>query len=369
MFIVYAMYTNRRSISRIKLHETELTESRARFSWLYRNSPVPYVTINARGTITLSNLAAIRLFKLNELELASMTLASLFTGEDENALSVILGKLQSGVTINDDEVQIFVSDNSLKWVLISVFSYGNTNERLVSLVDITKQKQIDAAKSEFVSLASHQLRTPIAAIRWNLELLGAEHIGVLNEKQTAYYGKISRNANRMVMLIDDFLSVSKLELGTFATESKKVNLATFFDDVLDEFQARIQTKKLVIEKAYVSPDYILTTDVRLLHIVASNLISNAVKYTGSEGAVEIGFQPHGEGTVITIRDTGFGIPETEAAHLFSKFFRASNARKHVSEGTGLGLYIVKQSVLLMGGSINVESKENVGTSFIVTLPK
>jgi len=360
----YAVYTKGTDI----LSKNEIAESHSRYIWLYQNSPVPYVTIDAHGKITQVNRAALRLFQLLEEGLLSKKLSSFFESDDENDLSVTLGKLKTNVVIDGVEVQIVISEKISKWVLLSVFSYGTTNERLVSLIDITKQKQIDTAKSEFVSLASHQLRTPIAAIKWNLELLGADYTGELNEKQGQYYQKVSRNVEKMRLLIDDFLSVSKLETGTFATEPTDIPLASFCNDILDEFQERIQKKQLHVQRDYAEDAHMLHTDIRLLHIIVSNLVSNAVKYTPEDGSLKLGYEGIVGATKIIIEDTGFGIPEEEIDKLFSKFFRASNAQESISEGTGLGLYIVKQSVEILGGQISVESIENEGTRFVITLP-
>lgn len=366
--VLYSLYRNRKSQLQLQKYQEEVSESQSKFLWLYRNSPIPYITIDLKNCITLTNLAALRLFGVTEDELLKTDFTKLLESEKENTLSLVLGRLQSYTTVSEEEMQVKVSNGEVRWVLLSVFLYSNTQERLVSLVDITTQKQIEIAKTEFVSLASHQLRTPVTAIRWDLELLGATHVGELNEAQLVHYEKIERNVKRMILLIDDFLSVSKLELGTFATDTIEISLRDFCNEIIAEFQEHIEHKHLKIITSYTPDDLTMKIDQRLMHIVVSNIISNAVKYTPLEGEVSIQYEQRGSTVQCTISDTGMGIPTDDMGKLFTKFFRATNARAQVMEGTGLGLYIVQQSATLMGGTISVTSEENKGTTFIVTLP-
>lgn len=347
------------------LHAAELAASQKKFAHLFERSPVPYITLDRHGRITLLNLAALRFFGSTAEQLVKLKFLELIVA-DENHTAVIFGKFESGQVINDEEVVVKNLAGSERWVKLSIFVYGSKDERLVSLIDITNEKRMDTAKSEFVALASHQLRTPIAAARWNVELLRG-YATNYDEKQISYLEKIERNVIKMVNLIDDFLSVSKLETGTFATEVIDINLASYFDSIIDEFQHEILKKNLKIEREYESTSLSVRADQRLFHISVSNLVSNAVKYCKDGGTLFIAFKVEGSYVVITIADSGIGVPLNELPNLFNKFFRASNARLHKTEGTGLGLYIVKQSVELMGGTITVESEENVGTEFMIKL--
>ncbi len=347
------------------IHAAELASSQKKFAHLFERSPVPYVTLNRHGNITLLNLAALRFFGATESQLVNQNFMERIIA-DENRSAIIFGKFESGQVINDEEVIIKNLIGSERWVRLSVFVSGSKNERLVSLIDITDQKRMDTAKSEFVALASHQLRTPIAAARWNVELLRG-YATNYDEKQLTYLEKIERNVIKMVNLIDDFLSVSKLETGTFATEVVEINLTSYFDSIVDEFQQEIVKKNLKVEREYESNNLVIKADQRLFHISVSNLVSNAVKYCREGGTLYLAFKTEGGQVVITVADSGIGIPVNELPSLFNKFFRASNARLHKTEGTGLGLYIVKQSVELMGGTIAVDSEENVGTEFVIKL--
>ena len=350
-----------------RFHERELKGSQEKFAHLYKSSPVPYVSINEEGRITLVNLAAIRLFGVTEKQLLTLSVSDLLEAGEDGDLTLVLGKLKTGVSIRDLEIQVNTASGGLRWVLLSVFNYGPNSERLVSLVDITHQKEVEAAKSEFVSLASHQLRTPIAAIRWNLELFLLAHDD-LTEEQNKYYVKIERNVIRMINLINDFLNVSKLELGTFAAEKKQINLTEFCNSVFDEFEEKITKQQLAVEKHYNTDGLTLNVDRSLIHIVISNLVSNAVKYTPNGGTVSLTYEQVERNVVIEVKDTGMGIPKEEVDNIFRKFFRASNARANIGEGTGLGLYIVKKATEMLGGTISMTTKHNEGTVFTVSLP-
>ena len=251
---------------------------------------------------------------------------------------------------------------------MSVYNYEIKDQRLVSLVDITQEKLVDTAKSEFVALATHQLRTPISAIRWNLELLQKNMKETKTENQTRYLTKIERNTIRMIALINDFLSVSKLEMGTFASNVEQINLTDFFNAILDEYVEKITEKKITIKRSDEPEGLVFSSDSRLLHIIVSNLMSNAVKYVEAEGMVTLSFKLTDNKIFITVADDGIGVPEEEVGNLFAKFYRASNAQHHKAEGTGLGLYIVKQSVEKLGGTIEVVSGLDKGANFTVILP-
>lgn len=359
---------NKHVLKSVQSREQALEASRQRFAHVYERSPVPYVNIDRDGDIVMSNLAAMRLLGLSGKRLQGKALVDFFIAKNESAMTILISKLTNHTPLSDIEIQIEDAKGGRHWVLFSVFEFADDGERLVSLLDITKQKEIEAAKTEFVTLASHQLRTPVASVRWNLELLEASGDITHTPEQQQYYTKINRNVERLVSLISDFLNVSKLELGTFATHPSKIELHEFFAETLDELDEIITQKGIVVTTEFDERVDLITVDKRLLHIVASNLVSNAVKYTPTEGLVTVGYAIDGDALTLTVTDTGIGIPEDERGELFNKFYRASNAQIHETEGTGLGLYLVKKAVVMMEGEIAFETTLDVGTTFTVTLP-
>lgn len=347
--------------------EKELEESSGRFEYLYMSSPVPYINIDSNGIIFMVNRAGMRLFDAREDKILGRSLYEHLTHSNEVRLSILMHQLQNQITISDTEVQFKTLDGDIKWVLLSAFADGLNGEVLVSLMDITRQKEVDLAKTEFVTLASHQLRTPIAAVRWNLELLQATQRD-LSPEQQLYYHKVNKNVERLASLVNDFLHVSKLELGTFASSPKEVVLSSFIQNTLEEFDKSIKLKSLAIETSFEPEDLAAQFDPRLLRIILDNLVSNAIKYTKQGGTIRIGYRASGKELSLTVTDNGIGIPADELDNMFNRFYRASNAEKQHAEGTGLGLYIVKKAVKMMQGDVVVDSALGKGTTFTLRLP-
>ncbi|MFW6210308.1 MAG: sensor histidine kinase [Patescibacteria group bacterium] len=338
------------------------------FQSLFERSPVAYLIISSQGIIRESNPAALKLLGDEHHRLEGENIYTQFLSDEDTDASVLTAKIERGLLINDAAVRLTAFTGEERWVMLSVYTANDPAERLLSLVDITEQKRVDVAKSEFVALATHQLRTPITAVRWNMELLTRKLSDEVRSAQEKYLTKIDRNVERMLALINDFLSVSKLEMGTFATAPEPINLSDFFDTILEEYEGPRAEKALELVREDQPPQLTVALDPRLMHIMVSNLVSNAVKYSRSQGTLTLRYQHAGDTLTITVGDDGIGVPAAEVDQLFSKFFRASNARAARTEGTGLGLYVIKQAAEQLGGSVAVQSAEGEGTTFTITLP-
>ena len=235
--------------------------------------------------------------------------------------------------------------------------------------DITEEKAVDKEKTEFVSLASHQLRTPLSSVNWYAEMLLAGDAGKLSKMQKEYVKEIYAGNQRMIDLVNDLLNVSRLELGTFSVNPEKVDIVSAAFLAIDEQKQEIKKKKIKIETDF--PDQRpleIDADPKLLHMIFQNLLSNAVKYTHDKGAVKIAVIKKEDFILIKVSDNGIGIPKSQQEKIFTKLFRADNVKGQDVEGTGLGLYIIKSIVEESGGSISFESEENEGTTFTVALP-
>lgn len=234
--------------------------------------------------------------------------------------------------------------------------------------DITHEKMVDLAKTEFVSLASHQLRTPLSSINWYAEMLLAGDAGQLNEGQRSFVDEIYIGNQRMVELVNSLLNVSRLELGTFAVDPEPTDIIKTAQSILNELQPSIIKKKIKITPQFDKSLPIIQADPKLLRIIFQNLLSNAVKYTPEEGAISIKINQDTKNILIEVADTGYGIPKQEQPRIFEKLFRAENVRQKDTEGTGLGLYIVKSIITQSGGKIKFKSIENKGTTFYLEIP-
>ncbi len=237
-----------------------------------------------------------------------------------------------------------------------------------SMRDITELKRIDKAKSEFVSLASHQLRTPLTAIKWYSEMLLSGDAGKVGKKQKQYLNEIHVGNERMVELVNALLNVSRIELGTLGILPEPADLRKISRSVLEEAKPLILEKKLKVSEEYEKGLPMVAVDSKILQIIFQNLVSNALKYTPKGGRVSVGIKKQKSDAVFTVTDSGYGVPKAEQAQLFTKFFRASNIREKDPNGTGLGLYIVKSVVEDFGGKIWFVSEENKGTTFYVSIP-
>lgn len=246
--------------------------------------------------------------------------------------------------------------------------------------DITHEQEVDRAKTEFVSLASHQLRTPLSSINWYTEMLLAGDAGEINEEQKKYLTEVAVGNQRMVDLVDSLLNVSRLDLGTFIIEPEPIDVVDTSKSIIKELSPLIKEKKLKFKDKYSDiPPF--NADRKLFRMIFQNLISNAVKYTPSGKEIKVSVEVKNTGDifghkelkedslVIFVKDTGIGVPDGQKEKIFSKMFRADNARESETEGTGLGLYIIKSIIDKSGGEIWFESKENEGTTFYVSLPK
>jgi PAS domain S-box-containing protein len=238
--------------------------------------------------------------------------------------------------------------------------------------DITKEKVVDKAKSELISLASHQLRTPLSAINWYAEALIKEELGPVNSKQKKYLQEIFNANRKMIELVYDFLNVSRIELGTFTLQLSTFSPKEMAQGVLRELQPHISKKRLKIGQSYEPARQYIQADKKVIRLILQNLLSNAVKYTPPGGCVKLKIalvtQSTKQRLVIDIQDTGYGIPKHQHQKVFTKLFRGDNVMQLQTEGTGLGLYIVKSFVDLCKGKIQFQSNVNKGTRFYLELP-
>ena len=242
-------------------------------------------------------------------------------------------------------------------------------ERTAELVNALKAAE-EARKNleEFSSLATHELRTPIASMKGYLNLVSTDKTGKLTESQRKYLGDVTHANDRLLTLVNAMLDVARIELGTLAVEPMSVSISGVTDDVLAELAAKIKENGQAVVKNYDPAVPMMALDPNLMHAVLINLVSNSVKYTGEKGKITIATKKRESDVLISITDTGYGIPKAQHSQIFEKMFRADNARIKVPEGTGLGLYLVKSIIEQTGGKVWFESEEGKGSTFFVAIP-
>ncbi len=248
---------------------------------------------------------------------------------------------------------------------------GRVVGAIVVFSDATKIHQIDQAKSDFISVVSHQLRTPLSVIRLHADLLLKDE-GLFETRGAEDYifsaREIQDAARRMGELMAELSSVSRIDAQPLAVAYGKVDLRKLVEGTFKELEGAIKEKRLRLTAHYPTQLPWFTSDVQLLGIVIQNLVSNAVKYTPPLGEIVFSVVTQGSDIIITVEDTGYGIPGEAQDKIFTKTFRADNVRALVAEGTGLGLYVTKAIVSRLGGTIRFSSVENKGSTFVVQLP-
>lgn len=233
---------------------------------------------------------------------------------------------------------------------------------------LERLEQLDKAKTMFVSSVSHELRTPMTSVLGYTDMVLGEAAGPLNGEQRGMLEAARRNGRRLLRLIEDLLTVSLIENGSFMIDVEPVDLRGAVQGAVEAVRPLLEGRRLQVRVDTGPHPLMVAGDLDHLERVALNLLANAVKFTPDGGRIDVRLHPDAETAVLEVRDTGIGIPETEQSHLFERFYRTTNAQELEVPGTGLGLSIVKTIVVSHGGSVDVQSSAGAGTTFRVTIP-
>ena len=229
-------------------------------------------------------------------------------------------------------------------------------------------KAVDRTKSDFVATVSHELRTPLTSIKGYIEMLMGGDPGELNPEQEHMLGTVNRNASRLQCLIEDLLTFSGMESGTFTTETTPVSLPDVISAAGEDVLPAASRKGITLTTACPGGGMVVNGDAGQLARVMTNLLSNAVKFTPAGGQVRVTAEAAAGWAVVCVTDTGIGVPDADQKDLFTRFFRASNATKWAIPGTGLGLAITQTIIAGHGGDMELQSREGKGTTVTVRLP-
>jgi PAS domain S-box-containing protein len=234
------------------------------------------------------------------------------------------------------------------------------------LRSIEKEKELTNMKSKFVTLASHEFRTPLTTILSSVFLLENYTGQELETKRAAHFGKIKRSVNNLIELLNDFISLGKLDEGRIKVTYSEINIKEFLERLVPEMEL-VRKENQTIRCEYMGEENLVFSDNQLLRSILLNLIGNAIKYSPADAEIKVTVAVTDKDLSLKVIDHGMGIPEEENKHIFKRFYRAQNAGN--IEGTGLGLNIVRKYVRLLKGNIKFQSKLNVGTTFTVVLPQ
>ena len=229
---------------------------------------------------------------------------------------------------------------------------------------LEKEKELNEMKTRFISMASHEFRTPLSTVLSSATLISKYATEEDHEKREKHITRIKNSVTSLTEILNDFLSIGKLDEGKMSARIVETDLCKLIEDVIAEMQA-ISRPGQRISFGH-SGDPLVNVDKLILRNVLINLLSNAIKFSPENSVIEVNSERKSDKLVLTVRDHGMGIPEDDQKYLFGRFFRGKNAQN--IQGTGLGLNIVQRYLELMNGSIDCESELEKGTSFIICLP-
>lgn len=357
------------------------------------------ISVDSNGLIDFVNQAALRLLSQRQEDMLHSPIArcliiqnktgQTFSFDDLPVHDALKQGVSTTLDVSSPERYSFVRwDRTLFPVSITVMpgSALNPTNGGATLVfhDISGDERIDKAKGEFISLISHQLRTPVSIINWYSEKLLRTGVESLTEEQEKYAQEIFKSTRRIGELVTGVVNASRADLDRLRNKHEEVELWSVVQEVARQLASLAHGRGVTVDVGESSEPVIIEgSDKEYIEIILQNLTNNAIKYSSKDGHVAIGLQRirPGEvlnrqlgqmceraGVVISIQDEGIGIPDDQKAEIFSKLFRAKNAQALDIVGVGLGLYIAKTYTKFLGGSIWFESKVHSGTTFYVYLP-
>lgn len=340
-------------------------QSRLQAAALFSSMIEGVLVLDERDRVTLANPALKEIFSIQD-DPRGKTLLEVIRHHD---MLKLLERIRKEKEVRAFEIEL----TSTPWRSLEinavwmVGAQGQIHGTLFVFHDLTQSRELERNRRDFVANVSHELRTPLSLIKGYVETLidGAKDNPEVAEK---FLKTIEKHADRLTFLIDDLLTISRLESGQIQLDCRPVNLALFIKERFQDFEARSSARQIKL-LSQVSDGLTVNADPERLEQVFSNLLDNAIKYGRPGGNVEVTARTlAGTGVEIQVRDDGPGIPPDALSRVFERFYRVDKARSREQGGTGLGLSIVKHIVQSHGGEVRAESEYGRGATFIVTLP-
>jgi two-component system, OmpR family, phosphate regulon sensor histidine kinase PhoR len=327
------------------------------------------LVINKVGEAVLYNPAVLKLLDLESIHIEEMIINKLHP-EIAEMINKILSKEEYHSSSYSSQVEIKPQGELFIEATASPVPHPDNSLAGVVVVirNITALKKIELLKSQFVSMVSHELKAPVAAVYGFLNLFTDESIKLTPEQQKDYMLRSQTRLDSLLKMVNDLLDISRMEMKSVKREIKQVCIEEVVKSVLELFQIDINKKGISVSSNLESQSACIKADFEGINRIFTNLISNAIKYNKKNGAISITVSKSEDYLITEIKDTGIGLKPEEKKKLFSEFFRAKNELTKSISGTGLGLSIVKRIVDSYSGKIEVESEFGSGTAFKVYLP-
>ncbi len=391
MFISYILWNGRESLEEArdydvsKLNKT-LEQESSKSDAVIEAIGDGVIVVSQTGEILLINPAAQKMTGWSSADATHLHYDSILKLQDdkgapvEAAINPISRVLNVGQQVRENDICVITKSGKRIYTAFVVSPLGGAGEGAIAVFrDITKERNEERAQAEFISTASHEMRTPVASIEGYLGLALNPNTATIDEKARDFITKAHASAQHLGHLFQDLLDVSRADDGRLKTDPKVVDVVEFMRDVVDGLHIKAEDKgleilykpdgtKATLGTTVISPVLYSYVDKEHLREVADNLVENAVKYT-LEGTVTVDVTANDEYVRISIQDSGLGIPAEDVSHLFQKFYRVDNSDTREIGGTGLGLYLCRKLVESMEGRIWVESEYKKGSTFFVDIPR
>ncbi len=327
------------------------------------------VVVDSEGKVIMLNPAAEKLLGVQKEEKLGKKLTEDI--KEEQLISLVKQSPEE----EKKEIELATSDDETKKILRASSAViedenGKTIGMVSVLSDITKQKELERMKSNFIASVSHELRTPLIAIDKSVSLLLSKSTGPISETQEQFLKIAQRNLKRLSSLINDLLDLSKLEAKKMQLEKQPSSIKDIVNEVAETFDTWANTKSITIDKKIEADLPMVNIDPQRIIQVLTNLVGNAIKFTPQGGAItiEARYKKNESCIMVSVADTGVGIDKKDLERIFDKFYQTAERPTSDISGTGLGLAICKELIELHGGKIWAESEKGYGAKFIFTLP-
>jgi len=361
---------------RLRTYMREMEESKIKSEALLASLGEGMIATDNNGQITAMNQAAKRILGLDSRDAIGKKMTDVIIAVDENnfrtaAEQITIPPIAEGMPETQNNKMYFLrkSGSSIPVAVTAtpVIIDGYNAGSVVIFRDITAENEVEKTRRDLLSLASHQLRTPLSGTKWLIETLKRRIHGPLTKNQEEYLGELYKINERMTTLVHDMLGVLRMEGDISKSKKEEVSIHTIIGVILETLGATAKNKGIAIRMEK-SDESSLFTDPLLLRSILENLISNAINYSPSGSEVLISVTRDNNDMVFGIKDNGIGIPRDEQRQIFERFYRASNAKTYDTHGTGLGLYVSNTLAKKIGARISFESEKDKGSTFFLSVP-
>lgn len=368
-----------KALEDLKKTMADVVEERNKIQAIVQSIGDGIFVVDKNGMIQMFNEAASQLTGVSQQEAIGKPYHEVikfrYEGSQREVNGFVDQVIKTGVQIKGEHELVLVSrDNDqvpIAHSISPIHGEDGMHGVVVVLHDMSNEREVDRLKTEFVSIASHQMHTPLMGTKWFLEVLLRGKAGPVPPEQRKYLEQVYASNDRIISIVEDLLFASKVGTGDRYTVVKEnVDMIPLIDETIKQNVDLIEKNKILVIKNDSVPSHLtISVDIQMMKRIFYNLISNACKYSKPLGTIEIGCDQNKEEEVIfSVKDNGFGIPQRQQSRIFERFFRADNVVTKVSEGTGLGLFIIKTLTEAHGGRMWFESIENVGTTFYLAIP-